>query len=139
MAVTEEVLARNRHLLAPDEDYWVTKQRVSRGVRPVAGYEAAHEGPAVIVECTPLPLAERAVHFRDGIRVLVPSVRRTPPDALSPRAKTHNYLNLILADQEVHSLDPLAWAVLLDRNGALCEGLGSNIFIVRDGTLLDPA
>ena len=33
-AITEEVLERNRHLLGPDEDYWVS-QRVSRG--PNAG------------------------------------------------------------------------------------------------------
>jgi hypothetical protein len=61
-----------------------------------------------------------------------------PPDALTPRAKTHNYLNLVLAEQEAHSLDPEAWAVLLDAHGNLCEGLGSNLFLVRDGMLLTP-
>jgi len=70
--------------------------------------------------------------------VIVPSIRRVPPDALTPRAKTHNYLNLITADLEVHARDPEAWAVLLDVNGNLCEGLGSNIFVVRDGRLLTP-
>jgi branched-chain amino acid aminotransferase len=81
---------------------------------------------------------ERARLFRDGIRVVVPATRRTPPDALTPRAKTHNYLNLVLAEQEAHSLDPEAWAVLLDAHGNLCEGLGSNLFLVRDGMLLTP-
>ena len=61
-----------------------------------------------------------------------------PPDSLTPRAKTHNYLNLIVADQEVQSVDPEAWAVLLDVNGNLCEGLGSNIFVVRNGEILTP-
>ena len=91
-----------------------------------------------MLECTPLPFAQRAKLFKDGIRVMVPSHRRTPPDSLTPRAKTHNYLNLIVADQEVQSIDPEAWAVLLDVNGNLCEGLGSNIFIVRDGEILTP-
>jgi branched-chain amino acid aminotransferase len=65
-------------------------------------------------------------------------VRRTAPDAMTPRAKTHNYLNLIMADREVRARDPKAWAVLLDVNGNLCEGLGSNIFVIRDGKLRTP-
>ena len=135
-AVTEEVLARNRHLLAEDDDYWVS-QRISRGLRQDAdAFE--QEGPTVIVECNPLPLRQRARLFRDGIRVVVPATRRTPPDAVSPRAKTHNYLNLVLAEQEAHAADPEAWAVLLDERGHLCEGLGSNIFLVRGGELLTP-
>ncbi len=136
-AVSEDVLARNRHLLGPDEDYWIG-QRVSRGVAKVAGDNWDHYGPNVIVECLPLPLRERARHFRDGIEVITPALRRTPPDSLSPRAKMHQYLNLILADREVKAQNAQAWAVLLDVNGNLCEGQGSNIFLVRDGGLLTP-
>ncbi|MBO0741849.1 MAG: aminotransferase class IV, partial [Hyphomicrobiaceae bacterium] len=47
-------------------------------------------------------------------------------------------LNLIVANQEVQSTDPEAWAVLLDVNGNLCEGMGSNIFTVREGEVLTP-
>ena len=57
---------------------------------------------------------------------------------LTPRAKTHNYLNLIVANQEVQSIDPEAWALLLDVNGNLSEGMGSNIFTLRDGEILTP-
>ena len=91
-----------------------------------------------MLECAPLPFAQRAKLFKDGIQVVVPSQRRVPPDSLTPRAKTHNYLNLIVADQEVQSIDPEAWAVLLDVNGNLAEGLGSNIFIVRGDEVLTP-
>jgi branched-chain amino acid aminotransferase len=136
-AISEDVLARNRHLLAPGEDYWLA-QRISRGVSRVPGDNWDHYGPNVIVECIPLPLKERARYFRDGIDVVTPSVRRTPPDALSPRAKMHQYLNLVLADREVKAQNPEAWAVLLDADGNLSEGLGSNIFLVRDGGLLTP-
>jgi branched-chain amino acid aminotransferase len=136
-AVSEEVLARNRHLLGPGEDYWLA-QRISRGVSRVAGDNWDHYGPNVIVDCVPLPLRERAKHFRDGIDVVTPSLRRTPPDSLSPRAKMHQYLNLVLADREVKAQNPGAWAVLLDVNGNLAEGQGSNIFLVRDGTLATP-
>jgi branched-chain amino acid aminotransferase len=137
VAVSADVLDRNRHLLSADDDYWLA-QRVSRGIHPVPGDNWDHYGPNVIVECVPLPFAERARHFRDGIDVVVPSLRRTPPDSLSPRAKMHQYLNLVLADREVRAQNPSAWAVLLDVNGNLAEGPGSNIFLVRDGGLLTP-
>jgi branched-chain amino acid aminotransferase len=57
---------------------------------------------------------------------------------LSPRAKMHQYLNLVLADREVKAQNSSAWAVLLDVNGNLSEGQGSNIFLVRDGRLQTP-
>jgi branched-chain amino acid aminotransferase len=136
-AISEDVLARNRHLLGPGEDFWLA-QRISRGINRVPGDNWEHYGPNVIVECVPLPLRERARHFRDGIDLITPSLRRTPPDSLSPRAKMHQYLNLVLADREVKAQNPNAWAVLLDVNGNLGESLGSNIFLVRDGGLLTP-
>jgi branched-chain amino acid aminotransferase len=136
-SISEEVLARNRHLLGPGEDYWLA-QRISRGVSRAPGDNWDHYGANVIVDCVPLPLRERAKHFRDGIDVVTPSSRRTAPDALSPRAKMHQYLNLVLADREVKAQNPDAWAVLLDVNGNLAEGQGSNIFLVREGGLTTP-
>lgn len=135
--ISEEVSERNRHLLGPDEDHWVG-QRISRGVQRAAGDNWDHYGPNLVIECMPLPLQARARLFRDGIDVTVPSVRRVPPDSLTPRAKTHNYLNLVMADLEAHARDPDSWAVLLDHHGNLCEGLGSNVFVMREGELLTP-
>ncbi|MBU2091504.1 MAG: aminotransferase class IV, partial [Alphaproteobacteria bacterium] len=86
MRLSEEVLERNLHLIGKNEDYWLG-QRISRGVgESFSGTQNA--GPTVIIECLPLPLKHRAPLYRDGIDVVVPSVRRTPPDAMSPRAKT---------------------------------------------------
>jgi branched-chain amino acid aminotransferase len=137
IAVNEEVLERNRHFLTPDTDFWVG-QRVSRGVDAVGDEGWDQSGPTVIVECIPLPLKARARLFRDGIDIVVPATRRTAPDMLSPRAKTHNYLNLILADLEAKAQDQEAWSVLLDVQGHLAEGIGSNLFLVRDGEVLTP-
>ncbi len=137
VAASEAVLDRNRHFLTPDTDYWVG-QRVSRGVDAVGDEGWDHTGPNVIVECIPLPLKARARLFRDGIDIVVPPTRRVAPDMLSPRAKTHNYLNLITADLEAKAQDPEAWSVLLDAEGHLAEGIGSNLFLVRDGEVLTP-
>ena len=135
--ISEEVIERNRHFLSADGDYWVT-QRVTRGANVVGGDLWQSGGPTIIVECTPLPLKSRAHLFRDGIDVVFPSMRRVAPDSLSPNVKSHNYLNLVLADREVRAHSPNAWAILLDTNGHLCEGIGSNLFLIKDGKLLTP-
>lgn len=135
--IAEEVLARNLHLIGEDDDYWIT-HRATRGLKTLTGDLTEAVRPTVIVECTPLPLKARARLFRDGIEVVVPATRRTAPDAMSPRIKSQSYMNLILADREAKAHHPDAWAVLLDVNGNLSEGIGSNIFLVRDGQLLTP-
>ena len=137
-SITEEVVRRNLPLIGGDDDYWVT-QRVSRGLSD-GDREAWPEWPdaTVIVECAPLPLAARAKSYRDGIEVITPSVRGVAPEMASPRAKTHNYLNLILGDLEVAAQNPNALSILLDRDGNLAEGKGSNIFLVAEGRLKTP-
>ena len=137
VALSEEAVSRNDHLRPAGGDWWVG-QRVSRGVNAVGDEGWDHTGPNVVIEMMPLPFKSRAKMYRDGAEVIVPPVRRTAPDMLSPRAKTHNYLNMIVAEQPVKAANPDAWAVLLDENGNLAEGIGSNIFLVRDGTLQTP-
>jgi branched-chain amino acid aminotransferase len=134
---TRELVERNLPYLREGEDYWVT-QRISRGLIRFDGEEPEYEGATVVIECVPIPFRARARYFRDGIPVVTPSVRRTPPQALSPRAKTTNYLNMTMGALEVKAQAPDAWAVLLDENGNLCEGIGANIFLVKDGALFTP-
>ena len=130
--LTLEVLRQNVPLLGEDEDYWVT-QRVTRGVESPEG-----DRPTVLIECKLLPLAQRARYYRTGVPLVTPSVPRTPPQFLSPRAKTHNYLNMVMGDMEARDRDPDAWALLLDARGNLAEGKGCNIFIVKDGAIHTP-
>ena len=47
-----------------------------------------HMGPNVVVDCMPLPFKARAPHYRDGIRVVVPSVRRTFVPIDCPRLRS---------------------------------------------------
>ena len=112
------MLRQNLPLLGENEDYWVT-QRVTRGVETPDG-----DVPTVLIECRPLPLAARARYYRTGVPMVTPSVPRTPPQFLSPRAKTHNYLNMVMGDLEARDRNPDAWALLLDERGNLAEGKG---------------
>ena len=131
--LTMQVLEANQPLSEADDDYWVI-QRISRGV-PTGGGKYK---PTVIIECNPLPFAARAQYYRDGLTVIIPSIRRTPPECMSPRVKVHNYINLVLADQEVKAQNPAAFSILLDINGNISEGLGSNFFIVKNGVVVTP-
>ena len=132
--ITMEVLERNLPLLDDNEDYWVS-QRVSRGVRQDLG---GLSNPTVVIETFPLPLKQRASLYKDGLQLVTPSVRRTPPVSQSPRAKVHNYINIVQADLEVKSQNPNASALMLDINGNLCEGMGANLFLVKDGEIFTP-
>ena len=135
--ITQETVARNLPLLGPGEDYWVM-QRVTRGLNVVGGELWQSTGATVIVECTPLPLRARAPMLRDGLDVFTPSLRRVPPESLDPNIKSHNYLNLVMADLEVRDRSSHAWAILLDTRGYVSEGIGSNVFFVQAGELLTP-
>ena len=55
---------------------------------------------------------------------MTPSVRRTPPEALCPRVKTHNYLNLVAANLEIAGATR-GVALLLDTQGNLAGGAGA--------------
>ena len=128
---SRRVVEHNHPLLPTGQDMWVM-QRITRGV------EGAEPAPTVLIETHAIPFASRAPLYRDGARVTTPSVPRVPPRFMSPRAKTHNYLNLVLGDLEAQGTDPGSWAVLLDEAGNLTEGRGSNIFLVKDGTVATP-
>ena len=131
--LTREVVKANLPLLGENDDTWAC-QRVSRGVPTSDG----NFDPTVIIETMPIPFADKARHFRDGLSVVTPATRRTPPECMSPRAKLHNYINLFLGEQEVKAQNPDAIPILLDINGNLCEGAGANILIVKNGGVITP-
>jgi branched-chain amino acid aminotransferase len=137
LAATEEVVARNEAVRRPGEDWWVTV-RVTSGQQAFDGEPAPNTGATVMIDSVPLPLRARANFFRDGIPAVVAARRRVHPEALSPNAKTNNYLNIQIAQREVAAMAPGAWALMLDVNGDIAEGPGSNIFVVRGGTVITP-
>ena len=132
---SQEVVNHNYPLLPANQDLWVM-QRITRGVE---GSEIGQtQQPTVLIETHAIPFARRSTLYRDGIRMFTPSVPRVPPRFMSPRAKTHNYLNMVLGDLEAQGTDPGSWAVLLDESGNLTEGRGSNVFLVKDGVVTTP-
>lgn len=72
-----------------------------------------------------------------GIHLVIAETRRTPTEAIDPRVKNFNWM-----DMQRGSLEALdrggELAVLATPAGYLAEGPGFNIFVVRGGTILTP-
>ncbi|WP_434514733.1 branched-chain amino acid transaminase [Dechloromonas sp. ARDL1] len=76
--------------------------------------------------------------IKDGIRVRVSSYARHHPNVQMCRAKAiSTYANSILAVREARR-DGYDEALLLDTEGYVAEGSSENVFIVRDGEVLQP-
>jgi branched-chain amino acid aminotransferase len=81
------------------------------------------------------------VHSEDakskGITAIISWTRRDPVDATSHELKSLNYLNSVLAKIEANN-SGVDEAICLDRAGCICEGVGENLFIVKNGRLFTP-
>lgn len=73
----------------------------------------------------------------NGIRLIIASTRRTPPDSLDPRAKLNNYGNHIMAKLEAIGAGADD-AIMLDRNANVAELPGCNIFTISRGVVTTP-
>ena len=75
--------------------------------------------------------------YEQGLEIITVSTVRNHPAALSPRIKSLNYLNNILAKIEGVQAGCIE-ALMLNYKGEVAECTGDNIFIVRQGRLLTP-
>jgi branched-chain amino acid aminotransferase len=72
-----------------------------------------------------------------GITTMFSWVRRNPVDATTHEIKSLNYLNSVLAKIEANACG-VDEAICLESNGYIAEGVGENVFIVKDGELFTP-
>lgn len=75
--------------------------------------------------------------YEKGLEIVTVSTTRNHPAALSPRIKSLNYLNNILAKIEGLQAGCIE-ALMLNHKGELAECTGDNIFLVRDGKVYTP-
>jgi len=115
---------------------------VSRG--PLAMYKMVFGGkvePTVIVADFPVKwtVASLAHFYDDGVHAVTPSQRAIPSHLLEAKIKNRSRMHYMMANLQVAMLDdPNAFALLLDPDGFIAEGTGSNFFIVRQGKVLTP-
>ncbi len=75
--------------------------------------------------------------YEQGMRIIIASTRKNSPDCLSPRIKSMNYLNNILAKIEAIGAG-VAESLMLDKNGFLTECTSENIFLIKNRVLYTP-
>ena len=92
--------------------------------------------PQVIVIADTISLYPREF-YEQGLRIVTAATQRTHSAALSPRIKSLNYLNNIMAKLEGLQAGCVE-ALMLNHKGEVAECTGDNVFIVRGVRLLTP-
>jgi branched-chain amino acid aminotransferase len=78
-----------------------------------------------------------AEFYSKGLKIVTAATQRVQSAALSPRIKSLNYLNNIMAKLEGLRAGCVE-ALMLNHKGEVAECTGDNVFVVRGGKLLTP-
>lgn len=100
-----------------------------------------HKGPNVIIADFPLRWTVRGMGelFEKGVNGVIPSQRQIPATYLDPKIKNRSRIHYLIANIQTSNVQgENNWAILLDQNGFLTEGTGSNLFLVKDKILYSP-
>lgn len=92
--------------------------------------------PSVIVIADKIALYPPEL-YRSGLRCAISSFIRNHPNASSPRVKSLNYLNNVMA--KLDAMDNGAHeAIMLNHLGYVAEATGDNLFMARNGRIFTP-
>ncbi|HEY2807314.1 MAG TPA: aminodeoxychorismate lyase [Steroidobacteraceae bacterium] len=129
------VIAQELEALAGGTDRAILKLILTRGPAVARGYAPAdteHPTRVALRYLWPLPQEEPA-----AVRVRIAQIALAE-NPVTAGIKHLNRLEQVLARAEWH--DPaIAEALLFSRSGALISGTMSNVFLVRNGTLMTPS
>ncbi len=123
-----ETFERNKHLLGPEDDGAIW-QVISRG-----GFRGARPA-TVVLFWVPVAFESFARGYLDGLKLMTPSTRRTPPQCLESKAKITNKMNHAIALHEAQQIDPKCVPLMLDIDGNISETNSSNFFFFAGGKL----
>lgn len=109
---------------------------VTRGVGSLGLSPNRTGNPSVFIIADQIELYPKEL-YEKGLAIISSSVLRNHPNALSPRIKSLNYLNNILAKIEAHDAGVLE-AIMYNHIGFVAECTGDNVFFLRDGVAQTP-
>src|SRR5438093_5005459 len=107
---------------------------VTRGVGALAADPETCTDPSPIIIVVPLAAMPQQV-YSDGVEVIISSVRRSQRMA---DIKSGSLIHQVLASREAKGKKAFE-AVLLTADEKLSDGITSNIYLVRDGTVMTPS
>lgn len=106
---------------------------VSAGIGDIGLQTSEYDQPTVIMYMKPL----LAPSFSKGKIGIVLKTRRNTPEG-KERLKSHHYLNNIIGKREIGARTDVE-GIFLNEQGYVAEGIVSNIFWVKNGTVYTPA
>ena len=109
---------------------------VTRGVGDLGLDPRKCPKPSIIIITDSINLHSRGAK-ENGISTMISWVRRNPVDTTTHEIKSLNYLNSVLGKIEAISTG-VDEALCLDKNGWIVEGVGENLFIVKNGKIFTP-
>jgi branched-chain amino acid aminotransferase len=109
---------------------------VTRGAGSLGLDPNRTSNPQVIVIADTISLYPREF-YEQGLKIVTAATQRVQSAALSPRIKSLNYLNNIMAKLEGLRAGCVE-ALMLNHKGEVAECTGDNVFVVRSGVLLTP-
>lgn len=136
MSQSEMCTATNETVAANGIEDGYIRLVVTRGAGTLGLDPNRCRDPQVIIIAGAIALYPQEL-YEKGLEIITSSVIRNHPAALSPRIKSLNYLNNILAKIEGLQAGCIE-ALMLNHKGEVAECTGDNIFLVRDGVLLTP-
>ncbi len=110
---------------------------VTRGIGDLGLDPRKCPKPTVVIITEPLLRLHTAEARKRGVTTVIVWVKRDPVDATTHEIKSLNYLNSILGKIEAN-IAGADEAICLNRAGFVCEGVGENIFIVKEGKIFTP-
>jgi branched-chain amino acid aminotransferase len=109
---------------------------VTRGVGTLGLSPTRTANPTVFIIADQIELYPKEL-YEKGMAVVSSSVVRNHPNAVSPRIKSCNYINNILA--KIEALDAGVYeAIMYNHLGYVAECTGDNLFLIRDGIMQTP-
>jgi branched-chain amino acid aminotransferase len=137
-SIVEDLVSRNaEHHSGHDV---TAVQIVTRGAFDVSFDVLGVRGrPTVIVYTQEIDPGSIAHFYVRGKRAMVPSVRRIPPQSLSPKVKIANKMGHTIAWLEAQAMDPGSVALMLDLDGRV-TGIapGANLLFFANGEICAP-
>lgn len=109
---------------------------VTRGAGPLGIDPYPCRNPQVIIIVDSITLYPDTF-YENGLDLVTASTIRNHPAALSPRVKSLNYLNNVLAKMEGLRAD-CKEALMLNHKGEVAECTGDNLFVVKNGCVNTP-
>lgn len=110
---------------------------VSRGTGPIGLDPSLCPSPNLIVMTKPF-VPYPAGLYEKGATVVISNIRRNIAGALNPEIKSMNFLNNIMAKIDAKKKKAFE-ALMPDHKGFIAEGTTSNVFMVKNGTLMTPS